>query len=272
MPEHAELRLTADYVNRVAEGKVFTQIKKNPVHKGKEMPIDFPFSIQAKSRGKEILLELSTPDYFATESTMKGKHIIMTMGMGGHFYWAEPGVFVKHGHLRFDSSCGGSLYFVDIRRFGRWDWGFWNPERGPDPVFDHANFIKKIKENLHKREFDRPLYEILMDQKYCNGLGNYIRAEIVERLDDVDPFLPARDIINSSRGGDLFAWCKRIPEEAYILGGGELYTWKNQNTDSKVDSSTTWAEWMKCYGNKSMSTIIDRNKRRFWYDPKWDRN
>ena len=34
MPELAELKLSAQYINEECEGKTFTSIKKNPVHKG----------------------------------------------------------------------------------------------------------------------------------------------------------------------------------------------------------------------------------------------
>jgi endonuclease VIII-like 1 len=271
LPEHAELRLTADYVNRVAAGKTFTNIRKNPEHKGKEMEIDFPFSIEAKTKGKELLLELTTDLNFLTAENIQVKHIIMTMGMSGHFVWAEPAEVVKHGHLRFNSSCGGSLYFVDVRRFGRWEWGFWNPDRGPDPVFQYTRFVCNIMDNILKKEFDKPVYEVLMNQKYFNGIGNYLRAEILYRL-DIDPFQSTRDIILSGKPRELFELCKTIPEEAYILGGGQLYTWETPDVEVQNTLGITWDEWMKCYGNPNMSTIMDRNGRRFWYDPKWDRN
>jgi hypothetical protein len=47
MPELAELKLTAEYVNKMAEGKVFHGVAKNPEHKGEEITINFPFVIEA---------------------------------------------------------------------------------------------------------------------------------------------------------------------------------------------------------------------------------
>ena len=43
MPELAELRLTADYINKSANGLKFVNIKKNPVHKGKDIEVPFKF-------------------------------------------------------------------------------------------------------------------------------------------------------------------------------------------------------------------------------------
>ena len=37
MPELAELRLTSDYINEASDQVQYTNIEKNPVHKGKEI-------------------------------------------------------------------------------------------------------------------------------------------------------------------------------------------------------------------------------------------
>ena len=65
MPELAELRLTADYINECSQGEEgprihYTKIEKNPAHKGThcitpESPEGY-FSLSAESRGKELIL------------------------------------------------------------------------------------------------------------------------------------------------------------------------------------------------------------------------
>ena len=64
MPELAELRLTADYINKCSHGEGpgihYTKIEKNPNHKGThcitpESPKDY-FSLSAESRGKELIV------------------------------------------------------------------------------------------------------------------------------------------------------------------------------------------------------------------------
>lgn len=35
--------------------------------------------------------------------------------------------------------------------------------------------------NLDDRAFDKPICEALLNQKYFNGIGNYLRAEILFR-------------------------------------------------------------------------------------------
>ena len=98
MPELAELRLTAEYINQESKNRIFYSIKKNPAHKGKEVEIPFKgFTIFAESQGKELLLTITQ-----VNSSHQVK-LLMTMGMSGHFKWVDAGVLSKHSHLKFQS-------------------------------------------------------------------------------------------------------------------------------------------------------------------------
>ena len=82
--------------------------------------------------------------------------------------------------LKFYSNADTTLSFVDVRRFGKWKQGLaWSDGRGPDPTTEYDEFWKNVMTNLTKLK--KPLYEMLMDQKYFNGIGNYLRAEIIFR-------------------------------------------------------------------------------------------
>ena len=57
MPEWAEVRMTADFINIVAAGKFVTDIKFSPYAKLKNLERQtLPYSISANSRGKELAL------------------------------------------------------------------------------------------------------------------------------------------------------------------------------------------------------------------------
>lgn len=267
MPELAELRLTADYINQEAQNRVFYSVKKNPVHKGKEVEIQFRgFTISAESRGKELMLTLTQ---FNSSHQVK---LLMTMGMSGYFKWVDVGVLSKHSHLRFQSE-NGSLDFVDVRRFGKWKLAEdWSEDRGPDPVEQFQDFVRNVKANLHKKDFDKPINEVLMNQKWFNGIGNYLRAEILYRV-DINPFTPAREAL--AQKPEIYTLCRLIPSQAYLLGGGELKDWKNPFYFETVeDMKDGWDSFMQCYGKPGMATMIDNNGkgRRFWYDPKWNKD
>ena len=116
-----------------------------------------------------------------------------------------------------------------------------------------------VYKNLHKKDFDKPIYEVLLNQKYFSGIGNYLRSTILYYL-DINPFQPSRDIIkNHPRLLDL---CRDIPLKSYEFHGGQLQDWKNP---FDVDSSN-FKEWV--YYQKGNS-VKDSSNRNFWYDPKW---
>jgi hypothetical protein len=80
---------------------------------------------------------------------------------------------------------------------------------------------------------------------------------------------PARDVILSHKVRELFELCRDIPNQAYLLGGGNLYTWETPQELEMHTSIGSWTDWMKCYGNKEMASEVDAIGRRFGYDPKW---
>ena len=264
MPELAELRLTADYINKCSHGEGpgihYTKIEKNPNHKGThcitpESPKDY-FSLSAESRGKELIVYIKEGDNITP--------LRMGMGMSGHFELTNTGQESKHAHLKFYRKDGTTLSFVDVRRFGKWKAGeTWSTNRGPDPTTEADEFKYHILKNLDKKVFDQPIHLVLMNQKYFNGIGNYLRAEILYRLPEVDPFMQARIIIE--KYPKLIELCTIIPRKAYALGGGQLKDWENP---FKTDKEK-FEKFIQCYGNSKMAWCKDKNGRRFWFDPKW---
>ena len=103
-----------------------------------------------------------------------------------------------------------------------------------------------------------------MNQKYCNGIGNYLRAEILYRIPNLNPWLSAKEAF--TQFPLLFDLCRDIPLQAYALGGGQLKDWESPfDTDPQP-----FREFIRCYGKSTMSRIVDKNGRTFWYDPKWE--
>ena len=265
MPELAELRLTADYINKCSHGEGpgihYTKIEKNPNHKGThcitpESPKDY-FSLSAESRGKELIVYIKEGDNITP--------LRMGMGMSGHFELTNTGQESKHAHLKFYRKDGTTLSFVDVRRFGKWKAGeTWSTNRGPDPTTEADEFKYNILKNLDKRVFDQPIHLVLMNQKYFNGIGNYLRAEILYRLPEVNPFMDAREVIDNCP--KVLELCTTIPRKAYSLGGGQLKDWENPWQSDKEK----FERFIKCYNNKNMGHIMDKNGRRFWFDPKWN--
>ena len=244
----------SEYINDVCAGEDFTSISVSPevAHRlALVQPSDLQiFSISAKARGKELMLTLTSG---------KDRHqISAAMGMSGHWQIADDLSTPKHAHLKFHAVSGKRLCLVDARRFARWKWSEgWAANRGPCPVTETIAFMNNIIENLNKPCFKNPIHLMLMDQRYFNGIGNYLRAEILFRANQ-DPFEEARVALRNNPR--IVMLCSQVPLEAYMIGGGQLKDWQNP---FNVPSGG-FDEWIKCYG-KADTRITDYNGRTFWY-------
>jgi endonuclease VIII-like 1 len=270
MPEISEVRIMSEFINHVASDvDYFVGVSKNPEHKNKtDLTLPYSkFQIEAKSRGKELRLEFKQKEGSLRIHTTK--YLTFTMGMSGNWNYSKNTFEIpKHTHLMFMDSNGGILGMHDVRRFARWDWRSWNPERGHDPVQETELFRKDILENLMKDKiFQKPIYEAMMNQKYFNGVGNYLRAEILGRI-DLDPRLSAGDYIIRA-GEKFFNVTEKVIVESYELGGGQFKDWYNQ-ADLEKKKSKEFQAWMQFYFNKENCVPIkDKQDRNFWIDKKW---
>ena len=273
MPEISEVRIMSDLINRVASSvDHFVGITKSSEHKSKtDLTLPYSkFQIIAEPRGKELRLQFF--DWGHRGMVYRTQYLTFTMGMSGNWNYSKNVFSIpKHTHLMIADCNGGVLGMQDVRRFARWDWRSWNPERSMDPTDDPVGFENFIElainyENDH-RIFNKPIYEALMDQRYFNGIGNYLRAEILGRIDE-DPNQSARSYIRST-GSQFFDTLQTVIKESYLLGGGQFKDWYNQ-ADLEKKKSKEFQAWMQFYFNKERCVPIkDSSKRTFWMDKKW---
>jgi endonuclease VIII-like 1 len=271
MPELAEVKIMSDFINSVvSEEGFFYSLEKSEVSKVKTELDPFEgavFTMHAKARGKELMLHLEM-----VGGDIEGavtKNLLCGMGMSGNWIYIRKSApqlekALKHAHLRFQSTRGNWLILHDVRRFAKWRWvENWSPDRSPCPLTEFNAFQLNLLENWYKdKYFNKPLSEVLMNQSAFNGVGNYLRAEILYRL-DINPFLPANSLTIDELH-ELIKITHMCVRDAYSLGGGQLKDWHNPNGTDGADFNS----WMKCYGR--LSSIVDGSKRRFWYNPKWE--
>jgi len=308
MPEGPELHLASLFVNRVCEGVVFTgPVTKSEVSKSPDVPFSCDeYRIKATSRGKEVMLTLtpmkSDEDKTGSSRRVKGQagqadqpmDVVFRFGMSGFFRFTPEDELPKHAHLRFytkEQPCR-VLSFVDARRFGGWQPnGTWQPDRGPCIMFDYKSFRGNVLTNLSDRAFDRPICEVLLNQKYFNGIGNYLRAEILFRL-NIPPFVQARKVLEGLgseevienetaikdeltdtkvkgqktfdskknvkvEAADLLNLCHTVPLEVVNLGG--------KGYDPEKRDYSDFQAWLKCYYVDGMKSIRDHNGRTMWF-------
>ncbi|XP_030042628.1 endonuclease 8-like 1 isoform X2 [Microcaecilia unicolor] len=281
MPECSELYLSSRFVNRVCAGLIFSgKVEKSEVSKNPEVPFESAkYVISAVSRGKEVKLSLipvkEEKKSGRQQRTQEPIDIVFRFGMSGHFTLSPAAELPKHAHLRFYTKeiPQRALCFVDMRRFGSWNAnGAWQPDRGPCVMLEYEKFRKNVLMNLAEKIFDRPICEALLNQKYFNGIGNYLRAEILHRL-KIPPFVKARTVLEplqdaeltlskkvkmKKENPDLLELCHSVPMEAIQLGGDGFYP-------TRREDFSVYEKWLQCYYVPGMKTLRDSTGRTIWF-------
>ncbi|KAL3866823.1 hypothetical protein ACJMK2_044085 [Sinanodonta woodiana] len=285
MPEGPELHLSSRFVNLVCKNRIFGgQIIKSDVSRQPVVEWEAPhYTISAESRGKEVKLTLTSQsdaqnDRLQTTSNEKPRtlNIVFQFGMSGKFDFYEAGELMKHAHLNFFTVDEPKmvLSFVDYRRFGKWQVGAdWSEERGPCVLFEYPKFRENVLNNLNKPLFNRSICEVMLNQQYFNGIGNYLRAEILYRL-KIPPFVSARSVLEplvaniaddtdqpkiKIEGPDFLHLCHLVPLEVINLGGTGYDPVKGG------ESYSAFEKWLQCYCKPNMKNMADHNKRTIWY-------
>lgn len=255
MPELPECKIMSDYINFNSKGKNFTKLYNVEKGNNPKLFITGNFSVESLSFGKEIRLILSgiksDPIY-----------VYVFMGMSGNWKYTSTTQWsdTKYIRLRIDDEYENSLLLYGGYLGPKYKIGYpFNSKRGPDPTKDFDKFKENILNNIESKDFDVPIYEILLNQKYFNGIGNYLRSTILYYAND-SPFQKASDFIKKNE--NIIDLCKEIPLMSYKMNGGQLKDWKNPISDD----STEFKNWV--FYQKG-SSIKDSLGRTFWYDPKW---
>ena len=255
MPEGPELKIMADYINQNVKEKTFN--KSFHVLRGntpEQFQLLSEFKVDAESFGKELIIRF----YNGSEI----HKISVFMGMSGNWLltptenWSDR----KFTRMRLDTTDGYSLllygsYMGPKYRIG----GFTGVKRGPDPTKDFRDFYQNVMNNIDKKAFDKPICEVLLNQEYFNGIGNYLRSTILYYL-DVNPFEIGRKVIKEN--DKILSMCRDITIKAYHFNGGQLADWKNP-FDVDCDEFQKWVFYKKGLSCK------DKGGRTFWFDKKW---
>lgn len=109
-----------------------------------------------------------------------GFALLMSLGMEGMFVFDCH----KHCNILFNTSKG-DFYMEDQRNFGTLN--FYSDgktivdtkisELGVDPLNFPQGGVNEFITRLRKTKSKKPIADLLLDQKYMSGVGNYIRSE-----------------------------------------------------------------------------------------------
>ncbi|NWX30716.1 NEIL1 Endonuclease, partial [Notiomystis cincta] len=235
------------------------------------------YGIAAVARGKELRLTLS-----ALDAAAPAQELVFRFGMSGSFRLCPAAELPRHAHLRFltRERPPRALCFVDPRRFGCWRLGpGWQADRGPCVLSEYQAFRENVLQNLDDRAFDKPICEVLLNQKYFNGIGNYLRAEILYRL-KIPPFEKARTVLEALKeqerkkkdpsltlskkvklrqeSPDLLELCHTVPMEVIVAE-------KQLSDPENSDNYAAFKNWLQCYSVPGMSSLHDHSGRTIWF-------
>ncbi|XP_009983845.1 PREDICTED: endonuclease 8-like 1, partial [Tauraco erythrolophus] len=147
---------------------------------------------------------------------------------------------------------------------------------GPCVLSEYQAFRENVLKNLDDKAFDKPICEALLNQKFFNGIGNYLRAEILYRL-KIPPFEKARTVLEALKNQeqspsltlskklklmrenpDLLELCHTVPMEVIAAE-------KKLLDPDHADNYAAFKNWLQCYLVPGMSSLRDRNGRTIWF-------
>jgi DNA-formamidopyrimidine glycosylase len=179
MPELPEVKIMTDEIERKFKGTILKNIK---IESGKydkhNTPIGYneilkmlPLKIkEIGTKGKLIWIELESENY-----------VWITLGLTGELMLEDD----KYTRVVFETNKG-KFYLRDMRNFGTVKFIFTKEEMikklsqlGLEPIdkdFSYPMFIQTLGK---KRNLNKMIAIVLMEQDVFAGIGNYLRAEIL---------------------------------------------------------------------------------------------
>ena len=222
------------------------------------------------------------------------------------------------------------LHFVDPRKLARWrdvvagPDAPWQAERGPDPVAEYEAFAARVaaaagaapsspsspgateSSRVPRLTDNSTVAEALLDQRLFNGVGNYLRAEVLYRC-RMSPFKPAASTLrDATLRGLMLRTVRQVIEESINLGnkyenetgrigkktaaaskasakvsfkvpsagkkrataapGSPTLVREATRDEDMPAGGTVFSRWLRVYG-KGPGQAKDRGGRTVWYDP-----
>jgi len=261
MPELPELLLFERNISSWCKGKTFSPKNaysaeaegSSPVRDAVRSDPFLVYTVLASVRGKEFRLDLRA------NHGDKVLHILFTHGLVGQWKTYEgefdESLFTKW-RFRMGADQGGGIVFVDQMRMGRFKIGDFSGKRGPCPVAEPVQFKANILENLGRTLFSKQIYQIMLDQTFFNGIGNYLRSEILHRA-GLSPFIVARKLFTDADLQQRFF-------DTTFRTIGEVVE-RGLNKYGTPEERKQFSDWLQCYENPGAQRKRDDGGRTLFY-------
>ena len=162
--------------------------------------------------------------------------LISHLGMAGGFFIVNHvddipvENYRKHWHVIFELSNGKQLVYSDIRRFGEIrNVPFFEAypsflQIAPEP-FDHDALNYYLACFDHKRYYDKPIKQMILDHRVISGCGNIYACEALLRA-GIHPARKTQDLNHQEREM-LFLYVREVLEEGIKNGGTSISDYRH---------------------------------------------
>jgi hypothetical protein len=156
--------------------------------------------------------------------------------------------------MRFQN--GTVLVLKDAMKMAKWSpaTDFDRKKRGPDPIDEHAAFVENVSAAVSQRRLTGEISAALLNQQFFNGVGNYLRAELLHRA-NIYP-LDAIELVAEKRPREfaaLLRLCRDVPLEIISLG---------INKYGDEAEKQRFADWLHVYDKGVF--VVDSSKRKIY--------
>ena len=233
MPELAECQAAVNQLNVALIGQTVVRVNLEPWYaraRGEHLHQLVGWTVSGVSRrGKAILFEFDNPG-------VGRNYLLSRLGMTGHWLVRLPNRFCSPRHesamdphsavaLRF--AGGGSLHYIDKRRFGTLEVAGSEREfevlrtMGPDPLGGQFS-PEWLLACAHRHGV--PLKGVLTRPEYAPGVGNWVACEALFRA-AVPPSLPGR-ALTAPQAERLVSALILTLRNGIAKGGATLRDWR----------------------------------------------
>lgn len=270
MPEKPEVQCFTDALNRRLQGKQLLSLKKDSDSRytdrdGKNLLANLtklnealPLTIQRVwSKGKKIIFDLG--------------NIALVSSLGLEGKWIPKPQKHSNLWLIYTDTLKGKckVYFDDVRHhglleivIGKKDLETRLAKIGPDLLNDRVSKKAWLKVYCQRSLENKEICQVMMDQKYFSGIGNYIKAmSLYEARIRPDALMKELDHEHILK---LRKYVIKVIRKAYEARGATLYTYKDFDGDKGDFEVKVYGKKEDSKGRKVIVTIHSDGRSTHW--------
>lgn len=301
MPEITEIRKYADFIKKHINGKKILNInilngrykKHKPFEKYDVIMKNLPLKlIDIATKGKLMYFIMEKNIFIKTTMGLSGgwcfvknktKKILFSDVMGDYIEHSN-GIYnekinqymenaIKHRNIEFVTE-NGSLFFYDMLSFGtikviddKQNMEKELKKLGPDIMNNETTFNEFTKRIFMKKNMEKEIGIVLMDQKTISGIGNYLRSDILY-MSKINPFRTVKKLTNIELQS-IYNNAKILTWGDYDINKGKQYGIIKKTTKLPSDYDRmffVYGQETDIYGNKVIyKTLYEGSQKRYIY-------